>query len=433
MPADCGVIDLSRDILSDTLVQIIPASELRLDTVEMVSLDEFDNIVAEIEGGKKRYFSSKTGYKIQDSYWDDFESTFGAVPFGFNGSGVFEMGISSDVKKLSEIAEINDGRPWKKKILVKRTFKGCDNHCRYYQDCSGYYECPSENCSARELFGAASQNFTKHTDKIQNKVTRSCSSCNQEMVRVYCHDISIQDKEGKSPPCRRIIDLDYCHNVLTVKYAGEHSCVVKPKVKPMDVDFVKSYFKNHPSSTPDNFKDFAINEAMNKNENVEEVALQYADTIKIRNIQAAQRKENDPDGSGLNYLQKLSVSLKNNGSINDPYLLEVCKDPVRMLMSKLLSSADHDNAESVSIDFCESQLKDYSVMMVSTYSRDLRQLVPLHQFIFQKPGESADNVELALKKVDERMQQKFGIDFNPKQWTSDNSGAIENGIIRVKG
>ena len=75
----------------------------------------------------------------------------------------------------------------------------------------------------------------------------------------------------------------------------------------------------------------------------------------------------------------------------------------RMLISKLLSSADHDNAESVSIDFCESQLKDYSVMMVSTYSRDLRQLVPLHQFIFQKPGESADNVELALKKVDERM------------------------------
>ena len=27
----------------------------------------------------------------------------------------------------------------------------------------------------------------------------------------------------------------------------------------------------------------------------------------------------------------------------------------------------------------------------------------------------------------------MGIDFNPKQWTSDNSGAIENGIIRVKG
>ena len=45
---------------------------------------------------------------------------------------------------------------------------------------------------------------------------------------------------------------------------------------------------------------------MNKNEDVEEVALQYADTIKIRNIQAAQRKENDPDGSGLNYLQTFS-------------------------------------------------------------------------------------------------------------------------------
>ena len=31
------------------------------------------------------------------------------------------------------------------------------------------------------------------------------------------------------------------------------------------------------------------------------------------------------------------------------------------------------------------------------------------------------------------MQKKFGIDFEPSQWTSDNSGAIENGIIRVKG
>ena len=73
-------------------------------------------------------------------------------------------------------------------------------------------------------------------------------------------------------------------------------------------------------------------------------------------------------------------------------------------------------------------------MAVTTFCGDLRQLIPLFQIVFRKPGgESAVNVEMALRKIDEMMQRKFNIDFEPSNWTSDNSGAIENGIIRVKG
>ena len=402
--------------------------------------DEFEKLLKDLNQDKRRIFGTKSGYKILDSFWEDFEPICGPVPFGFSGTAVFEIGLASK-QKITEIEEIQDGRPWRKKVIVKKTFENCQDHTRFYQDCEGYFRCPSESCSAKELFGCASQNYTRSADKVGNKTIRKCTSCETEMEHVKCVDKSIQDSRGESPPCRRILDFDYCHDKLTVKYAGEHACVVGPRIQPMDIEYVRTYFKNHPSSTPAGFKDYVIAEAINKKENVDEVALQYADINKIRNIQAAQRKENDPDGSGLNYLERLAVSLGSSNNIKDDYLLEVSRNPVMLIvsseesmqMSRILSNPQFDNSESVSVDFCESQLKDYSVMAITTYSRDLRQLVPLHQIVFPKPGESADNVELALRKVDERMQAKFGIDFNPKQWTSDSSGAIENGIIRVRG
>ena len=72
-------------------------------------------------------------------------------------------------------------------------------------------------------------------------------------------------------------------------------------------------------------------------------------------------------------------------------------------------------------------------MSVTTYSGELRQLVPLLQCVFPNPGECAENVEKGLSKFDEILQKRHGIEFEPCYWTSDNSGAIENGILAVKG
>ena len=225
-----------------------------------------------------------------------------------------------------------------------------------------------------------------------------------------------------------------------MKYSGEHSCIVGLNVRAMDVDYVREYFKTHPSSTPQAFRDFVIADAMNRKLNVEEVALQYADLNKIRNIHAAQRKENDPDGSGFGFLENLAASMKRNPNINDPFLLEVSRDPPmvivsseeRLMLSKMLSSPQFDSTESVSIDFCESQLREYSVMAVTTYSGDLRQLVPLFEIVFPKPGESADNVELGLRKIDEKMQERFGIDFESRLWTSGSANYGQWAVIRCE-
>ena len=90
----------------------------------------------------------------------------GPVPHGFSGSGIFEISLISQSEKIGSIEEIKDGRPWRKKSLVKATFSECNNHRRYYQDCIGSYRCPEENCSAKELFGSASQNFSKANDNL---------------------------------------------------------------------------------------------------------------------------------------------------------------------------------------------------------------------------------------------------------------------------
>ena len=74
-----------------------------------------------------------------------------------------------------------------------------------------------------------------------------------------------------------------------------------------------------------------------------------------------------------------------------------------------------------------------SVMEVTTYSGELRQLVPMFQVVFKKPAESADNVYAALAEIDKMMIKQSGTKFEPLQWTTDNSGALENGIIRAKG
>ena len=413
-----------------------------VDNLPDVSInDEFEDICSSLLG-PKRIFTANSGYKITESFWEEFEPTFGQVPHGFSGSGIFEIGLINQSEKVTLIEEIKDGRPWKKKSLVKDNFPECDNHRRYYQDCGGSYRCPEGNCSAKELFGSASQNFKKANDNLRKKKLRLCTSCDAVMELVQCCDLSLKDENGNSPPCRRILDFDYCHDKLTVRYAGEHSCSIGLKIKPMDGEEVKKFFRNHPSNTPAMFKDYIIAEAINSGADVEEVALQYADINKIRNIQSSVRRENDPDGSGFNYLERLGLALRSSLTIEDPYLLEIFKEPKlmimlssneRMALAKHISTPKLSTSESVSIDFCESQIRNFSVMAVTTYSRDLRQLVPLFQFIFQKPGESADNVELALQKIDEKMFEKYGFHFNPQQWTSDNSGAIENGIIRVKG
>ena len=68
---------------------------------------------------------------------------------------------------------------------------------------------------------------------------------------------------------------------MMIKYAGEHSCFVGPNVKPMDIQLVRKYFESNPSGTPEWFRDFVITQAMNENQNINEVAMQYADLTKI--------------------------------------------------------------------------------------------------------------------------------------------------------
>ena len=88
---------------------------------------------------------------------------------------------------------------------------------------------------------------------------------------------------------------------MMIKYAGEHSCFVGPNVKPMDIQLVRQYFESNPSGTPEWFRDFVITQAMNENQNINEVAMQYANLTKIKIIHAQLKKEKDPDGSGLTY------------------------------------------------------------------------------------------------------------------------------------
>ena len=57
----------------------------------------------------------------------------------------------------------------------------------------------------------------------------------------------------------------------------------------------------------------------------------------------------------------------------------------------------------------------------------------MFSIVFEKPGESTENVCAALKKIDELLLEHSGCKFEPRQWTSDNSGALENGILRAKG
>ena len=122
----------------------------------------------------------------------------------------------------------------------------CDH--RFYQDCAGFWRCPNDKCSARELFGTASHSFTKTSvDEGSEKV---CTSCSSQMELIECVDKTISDDNGCHPPCRRFLDIDMCHARLHVYYVGTHSCSVGPQIKPMDECIVREYFRNHPSGTP---------------------------------------------------------------------------------------------------------------------------------------------------------------------------------------
>ena len=59
-----------------------------------------------------------------------------------------------------------------------------------------------------------------------------------------------------------------------------------------------------------------------------------------------------------------------------------------MKVAAWLSNKENNTTESASVDFCESHFKDYSVMEVTTYSGELRQLVAMFSIVFKKPGEN---------------------------------------------
>ena len=401
-------------------------------------VDVFDKVLEDHELDDKSARNFGLAFKVNSLYWEDSEIVEGPVPYGHNGKAVFKIKLQ-EKKKLTEIQEISDGYHWSKKKVAKIKFHGCTDRKRYYQDCNGFFECPNQDCSARKLFSKPSQNYVKNVDTILDKKEVRCSSCNHEMVYVQCQDETIRDKYKQNPRSRRYLDFDFCHEVLWVKYVGTHSCKVQTKVPPMDVEFVKSYFKQNPGCTAATFKDYAINKAYNEDQDVEMIAMQYADLDKIRHIMVKQKKTIDPDGTGIGYLKGFSLSVADK--LKDKYLLTVVDEPKmviisseeRMKVAALLSDHSVETNESASIDFCESQFKNYSVMEVTTYSGELRQLVPMFQVVFEKPAENAENVCSALMKIDEMLIEHSNTSFDPMNWTSDNSGAIENGIIKAKG
>ena len=401
------------------------------------NLEKFDDVVNNLKGSDDTRRSPALSYKVSDEFWKDCVPVFESVPYGHKGKAIFNIDLTEAHKavKSSSMEEIDDGRNWSKKKIAIKYFEGCTDRKRWYQDCNGHFECVNESCSALRLFSKPFKLFVKDYKKFRDTENeKKCSSCNQTMTYFQCIDHSIQDKNGRSPQARRYLDFDWCHSILTVKYVGSHTCVVARKLAPMDEQFVQKYFTDNPSSTAARFKDFAIANAISEGKNVEEVSLQYADLTKIRQIMMKTKKVQDPDGTGTVYLQQFGESLGNQ--FNDPYLLTITENPrmfiisskERMKTAGLMSDPTFVTNESCSIDFCESQFKEYSVMEVTTYSGELRQLVPMFQIVFRKPAENADNVAAALTKIDDLMMSYLGMKFEPLQWTTDNSGALENGI-----
>ena len=63
-----------------------------------------------------------------------------------------------------------------------------------------------------------------------------------------------------------------------------------------------------------------------------------------------------------------------NSTFEEPKMIIVSSSE-RLKVAALLTKED-STTESASIDFCESQIKDHSVMEVTTYSGELRQVFP---------------------------------------------------------
>ena len=365
--------------VNDTLVQDISVNETNINKnyaldssitflndpppVVDSNLEKFDDVVNKekaLDDGKNFGIS----FKVSDELWNECNPITGAVPHGHNGKAVFIIDITEEQKsvKVSCMEEINDGRNWTKKKLAIKKFDGCDERKRWYQDCNGYFECENTSCSARKLFSKPTQSLVKDKNK---SVVNKCRACDQKMTYFQCKDYTIKDRKGQSPHARRYLDIDYCHSKITIKYVGTHTCRTAPKVLPMDVEYIQKYFKDNPSSTASRFKDFVIANAISEGKDIEEVSFQYADLNKIRQIMMKTKRLVDPDGSGLVFLKRFAESLKDQ--LGDEYLLTITENPQMFIISSLerikvaalMSDPTIITNESCSIDFCESQFKEY--------------------------------------------------------------------------
>ena len=339
---------------------------------------------------------------------------------------------------------INDGEDYKKKYLDGRYFKLTNTSRKGFEGerkigkCQGNLRCTNPQCPfVKESGNQNTHQFTGRKDKF-------CFSCNCLATKEKCGAI-------------KCIEYDRTRSILVVYHEGIHKCTPKPQKSTSEQDkaieealaehghlgpkeicklkLTQEVKKQMKEGAPDKEKIKGLLNTFNDRERVSKAKrkMEQATKNEVHSLAAVAELKEYYDPFDKYYIFEI-----NDGSMNDKpsYVFKSSKEMGEMMMKMDQNSEDAHplQDEVVYFDGMHKRCSGYKTLTLWVLQITQRKLTRLATMEVKR--ENTENCALfwqILNKMLAEIKGEAGYKFNPKQFITDEAGAIHAGIRIVYG
>jgi hypothetical protein len=241
---------------------------------------------------------------------------------------------------------------------------------------------------------------------------------------------------------------------MIVIYVNAHDCNPRVEDKKPDKENVQDYLKIRPTSTTKQIQIDKVREALlcgKTMEEVEDVADKYSNQRHLQYLKTSIAKNTIAGKSDLDAIRSLKGDFSKRNldenlimDVTENYVILSSLEKIRLAALITLGKV----TEPVSLDGCESIVKDFTEVEMTTYFPLLRRNVKLVSLFAPKPGENSGNVakmvqtfDAAVNKMLPSVAEEHGVDpsefanrgLDPQSYVGDEGGALWKGLCMVKG
>jgi hypothetical protein len=372
--------------------------------------------------------SMKSGKHLNYKLFQDVTVEFvDECPYNINGKQHYI--VNTQGKSWNQLKE--DGRYFLLRSARRKNFNGQRRAGR----CQGNKYCPNPSCSKVLTGGKAN---THHFEKEQTNDV--CFSCGSVVARKSCS-------------AYKVVEWSHVSNLLHIYHLGNHSCVLKPRIK-SNQEIINEAVRENADLGPTNIIRKKLMETLQEGGNIDEVysmAEKLSDRSAVRNAKRNISQNEDTRFHHPNQQSFEAVAMvKDTLNGRDPYMVYSVNsniiDPSRpsfvfkssRMMGELAINLDKNGAgpmseEVVYFDGTHNRCSGYITLVLSVVHPATRKMIRLASM--EVSTESTRNCQQFWKELNKMLTDIKGENytFNPKFIMVDAAWSNYNSITEVFG